>query len=100
VLPGFKPPSSYPQSPYLKMLAQAQSGVGPAGPSGAAGGSAEQQAQPGTEKRDILCFFRGDVGKRRLPNYSRGIRQKLYEVGQMCSISPSTSSTAQTRCAR
>jgi hypothetical protein len=31
-----------------------------------------------TLPRDILLFFRGDVGLHRLPWYSRGIRQKLY----------------------
>ncbi len=29
-------------------------------------------------KRDILLYFRGDVGKHRQPNYSRGVRQKLF----------------------
>lgn len=31
-------------------------------------------------RRDILAFFRGDVGKHRLPHYSRGIRQSLYRL--------------------
>ncbi len=26
---------------------------------------------------DILLFFRGDVGKRRMPIYSRGVRQQV-----------------------
>ena len=30
--------------------------------------------------RDTLLFFRGDVGKYRLPCYSRGIRQRLYKL--------------------
>lgn len=30
--------------------------------------------------RDILLFFRGDVGAHRLPHYSRGIRQKLHKL--------------------
>lgn len=30
------------------------------------------------QKRDILLFFRGEVGLHRLYWYSRGIRQKLY----------------------
>lgn len=33
-------------------------------------------------RRDILAFFRGDVGKHRLPHYSRGIRQRLYRMSQ------------------
>ncbi|GAX76857.1 hypothetical protein CEUSTIGMA_g4303.t1 [Chlamydomonas eustigma] len=33
-------------------------------------------------KRDILLFFKGDVGSRRDPPYSRGIRQKLYKMGK------------------
>ncbi|KAG1671014.1 hypothetical protein FOA52_014258 [Chlamydomonas sp. UWO 241] len=31
-------------------------------------------------ERTILAFFRGDVGKHRLPCYSRGIRQKLHAL--------------------
>lgn len=31
-------------------------------------------------ERTILLFFRGDVGKYRLPNYSRGIRQKMHRL--------------------
>ncbi|GFR49029.1 hypothetical protein Agub_g11051, partial [Astrephomene gubernaculifera] len=33
--------------------------------------------------RPTLLFLRGDVGKTRLPNYSRGIRQRLYELGKL-----------------
>ena len=73
MLPVFKPPSSFARSAYLHKLAQAL---------WAAAGPAEQQPQPGAGKRDILCFFRGDVGKHRLPHYSRGIRQKLHTVRQ------------------
>lgn len=29
------------------------------------------------KQRDIFFFFRGDVGKGRFPNYSRGVRQKV-----------------------
>eukprot|EP00775_Hariotina_reticulata_P004291 gene4291-4543_t len=32
------------------------------------------------QKRTTLLYFRGDVGKHRLPNYSRGIRQRLYNL--------------------
>lgn len=35
-------------------------------------------------RRDILLLFRGDVGQKRLPHYSRGIRQKLYRL--VCSL--------------
>ncbi|GLI60030.1 hypothetical protein VaNZ11_002095 [Volvox africanus] len=31
-------------------------------------------------ERNILLYLRGDVGKHRLPNYSRGIRQRLYQL--------------------
>ncbi|KAG2424862.1 hypothetical protein HYH02_015125 [Chlamydomonas schloesseri] len=31
-------------------------------------------------QRHILLYLRGDVGKHRLPNYSRGIRQRLYKL--------------------
>ncbi|KAJ9526662.1 hypothetical protein QJQ45_017584 [Haematococcus lacustris] len=34
------------------------------------------------KERDIFFFFRGDVGKHRLPNYSRGIRQAVYKMVQ------------------
>ncbi|KAL6758371.1 exostosin-like glycosyltransferase [Haematococcus lacustris] len=34
------------------------------------------------KERDIFFFFRGDVGKHRLPNYSRGIRQAVYKLVQ------------------
>ena len=30
--------------------------------------------------RDILFFFKGDVGQNRLPHYSRGVRQRLYKL--------------------
>ncbi|KAG2493469.1 hypothetical protein HYH03_008286 [Edaphochlamys debaryana] len=53
VIPGFKPPLHYSQSPLLGR-------------------------QP--YERDILLYLRGDVGKHRSPNYSRGIRQKLYSL--------------------
>jgi len=33
-------------------------------------------------RRDILLFFRGDVGKHRAPNYSRGVRQKLASLAK------------------
>ena len=32
--------------------------------------------------RDILLFFRGDVGKERLPHYSRGVRQRLAHLSK------------------
>ncbi|KXZ53464.1 hypothetical protein GPECTOR_7g914 [Gonium pectorale] len=32
--------------------------------------------------RDIFLFFRGDVGKRRSPLYSRGIRQTIYKLAK------------------
>lgn len=32
--------------------------------------------------RDKLLYFRGDVGIHRSPNYSRGIRQRLYKKGK------------------
>ncbi|KXZ54467.1 hypothetical protein GPECTOR_4g532 [Gonium pectorale] len=31
-------------------------------------------------ERHFLLYLRGDVGKHRLPNYSRGIRQRLYKL--------------------
>ena len=34
------------------------------------------------KERTLLAFFRGDVGERRLPNYSRGLRQKLHRLAQ------------------
>jgi hypothetical protein len=34
-------------------------------------------ATHGRQERDILLFFRGDLGKNRQPQYSRGIRQKV-----------------------
>ncbi len=33
-------------------------------------------------KRDILLFFKGDVGLNRDPPYSRGVRQKLYKLSK------------------
>ncbi|EFJ49814.1 acetylglucosaminyltransferase [Volvox carteri f. nagariensis] len=53
VIPAFKTPDHFSQSPLL--------------------GSWPRQ-------RDILLYLRGDVGKHREPNYSRGIRQKLYKL--------------------
>jgi hypothetical protein len=32
------------------------------------------------KERSMLCFFRGDVGKHRLPHYSRGLRQRLHKL--------------------
>ncbi|KXZ53465.1 hypothetical protein GPECTOR_7g915 [Gonium pectorale] len=32
--------------------------------------------------RDIFFYFRGDVGKLRRPNYSRGIRQAIYKMAK------------------
>lgn len=55
VVPSFKHPNHYHRSPLL--------GARPV-------------------ERDILLFFRGDVGKRRLPNYSRGIRQRMYKMAK------------------
>ncbi|KAG2445204.1 hypothetical protein HYH02_008672 [Chlamydomonas schloesseri] len=53
VIPAFKNPNQYPRSPLL--------GAPPL-------------------ERDVLLFFRGDVGAGRLPHYSRGIRQKLFHL--------------------
>ncbi len=52
VIPGLKMPQHYKSSPLMGH-------------------------QP--HKRDILMYLRGDVGTNRQPNYSRGIRQKLYQ---------------------
>ena len=52
VIPAFKWPSHYKSSPLL--------GAAPA------------------KDRDILLYFKGDVGTTRLKWYSRGIRQSLY----------------------
>ncbi|KAG2437847.1 hypothetical protein HXX76_005465 [Chlamydomonas incerta] len=30
--------------------------------------------------RDLLCYFRGDIGQARFPQYSRGLRQKLFHL--------------------
>lgn len=56
VIPSFKPPGHYELSPLQ--------GIRP-------------------RKRDIFFFFKGDVGKRR-PNqgYSRGIRQRIYNMAK------------------
>ena len=32
------------------------------------------------KQRSMLAFFRGDMGEKRLPNYSRGLRQKLARL--------------------
>ena len=32
--------------------------------------------------RDLLLSFKGDIGKRRQPNYSRGVRQRLYKLAR------------------
>ncbi|KAG2488357.1 hypothetical protein HYH03_013047 [Edaphochlamys debaryana] len=55
VIPGFKPPKHYAASPFLGRLPY---------------------------KRDMLLYLRGDVGTHRSPNYSRGIRQKLFKLAQ------------------
>lgn len=34
------------------------------------------------QTRDTLLYFRGDVGGKRKPNYSRGIRQQLHALAQ------------------
>lgn len=34
------------------------------------------------QPRDTLLFFRGDIGGKRTPNYSRGIRQQLHVLAQ------------------
>ena len=31
-------------------------------------------------QRTMLAFFRGDMGRHRLPNYSRGLRQRLHRL--------------------
>lgn len=51
VIPGLKPATHYERSPFMGHYPM---------------------------QRDILLYFRGDVGVRRKPNYSRGIRQKLF----------------------
>ena len=33
-------------------------------------------------EKDILLFFKGDAGERRLPNYSRGVRQRLHKLSK------------------
>ncbi|GIL47978.1 hypothetical protein Vafri_4701 [Volvox africanus] len=53
VIPSFKQPNHYRESPLLGKPAK---------------------------QRDIFLFFRGDVGKNRMPMYSRGVRQKLYQL--------------------
>ena len=57
VIPAFKAPSHYGRSPL-------QGGV----------------AKP----RDILLFFKGDVGKGRLKHYSRGVRQAVRRCLRAC----------------
>ena len=32
--------------------------------------------------RAILLFFKGDAGRNRLPNYSRGVRQRLDKLSK------------------
>eukprot|EP00798_Chlamydomonas_sp_ICE-L_P002472 gene2472-5422_t len=56
VIPGFKIPSHFDASPLL--------GAAPA------------------ENRHLLLFFRGDCGHNRLPQYSRGIRQKVWNLSR------------------
>eukprot|EP00798_Chlamydomonas_sp_ICE-L_P018362 gene18362-24833_t len=56
VIPGFKAPSHFQHSPLL--------------------------AHP-LKTRDILLYFRGDVGKKREVWYSRGIRQLYYSLSQV-----------------
>eukprot|EP00891_Asterochloris_glomerata_P004390 jgi/Astpho2/4390/Aster-00009 len=56
VIPAFKPPAHVASSPLL------------GGP---------------VLERTHLLFFRGDVGLHRLPNYSRGIRQRLYNLSRV-----------------
>lgn len=34
------------------------------------------------QPRETLLYFRGDVGRTRKPNYSRGIRQRLHALAQ------------------
>ena len=55
VVPSFKPTTAYKHSPYL-------------------GG---QQ-----RKRDVLLFFKGDMGQKREAHYSRGIRQRVYNASK------------------
>ncbi|GIL77471.1 hypothetical protein Vretimale_2966 [Volvox reticuliferus] len=55
VIPAFKAPNHYHASPLQGNAAR---------------------------KRDLLFFFRGDVGKNRLPNYSRGVRQQIYKMAK------------------
>ncbi|KXZ53467.1 hypothetical protein GPECTOR_7g917 [Gonium pectorale] len=55
VIPAFKRPGHYGRSPLV--------------------------AAPSRE-RDVFFFFRGDVGKHRMPNYSRGVRQKVYKLAK------------------
>ncbi|PNH08796.1 putative beta-1,4-xylosyltransferase IRX10 [Tetrabaena socialis] len=39
------------------------------------------QAAP-AKLREIFFYFRGDVGKNRLPHYSRGVRQAIYKMAK------------------
>ena len=64
IIPPFKPPHHFQSSPLL--------------------------GAPALE-RDILFYFRGDVGLHRQDHFSRGIRQKYYR----CEVRPSTSTSLQ-----
>ncbi|KAG2481857.1 hypothetical protein HYH03_019181 [Edaphochlamys debaryana] len=55
VIPAFKQPKHYIHSPLL------------GAPS---------------KPRDLFFYFRGDVGKHRQPGYSRGVRQKIYQLAK------------------
>jgi hypothetical protein len=54
--PAYKPPFAYGFSPYVM------------GNTGA--------------KRDILAFFKGDMGQHREAHYSRGLRQRVYNMSR------------------
>jgi hypothetical protein len=56
VVPAFKPPYAYGFSPYVM--------------------------GKGDGKRDILAFFKGDMGQHREARYSRGIRQRVYNMSR------------------
>ncbi len=58
-MPAYKPPEHYRASPLLA--------GGPLPP-------------PPPAARPYLAFFRGDLGERRAPHYSRGVRQLLHKV--------------------
>ncbi|GAX85342.1 hypothetical protein CEUSTIGMA_g12759.t1 [Chlamydomonas eustigma] len=55
VIPSFKSPRHYHQSPLNGVAAK---------------------------ERDILLFFKGDAGENRKPNYSRGVRQRLHKLSK------------------